>query len=127
MREDFVKILTAEIERHVDVAFEVRRMMAGVEEKRFARLPYLNDPYEPECETLIPHYQRQVCAALAAREWFRQHAPPWAPELPLSSADIVKLISSKSPARSSAFLPPRWLLAIGTTKSIPPFTFRLRV
>src|SRR5262249_27911752 len=98
MREDFFKILTAKIEQHVDVAFEVRRMMAGFEEKRFARLPYLDDPYEPECETLIPHYQRQVCAALAAREWFRQHAPHWAPELPLSSTDIEKLIRSKSPA-----------------------------
>ena len=95
MREDLFKILTAEIARHVEVEFEVRKGMA---EEKFARLPYLDDPYEPECETLIPHYQRQVCAALAAREWFRLHAPPWAPELPLSSSEIEKLIRSKSPA-----------------------------
>src|SRR5215475_8124034 len=126
MQEDVFKLCVVKIEQHVAVAFEVLKLMAEHDGKRFARLPYLNDPYEPECETLIPHYQRQVCAALAAREWFRQHAPPWAPELPLSSADIVKLISSKSPARSSAFLPPRWLLAIGTTKSIPRFKFMLR-
>jgi len=94
MREALLK----KIEQHVDVAFKVLRMMAGFEKKRFARLPYLDDPYQPECETVIPHYQRQVCAALAAREWFRAHAPPWAPELPLCSADIEKLINSKSPA-----------------------------
>src|SRR5215472_5647000 len=94
MREEILKI----IEQHVEVAFEVQGMMAGLEEKQFARLPYLNDPYDLECKTLIPHYRRQVRAALAAREWFRQHAPPWAPELPLSSSDIGKLVRSKSPA-----------------------------
>jgi len=98
MREDLHKILAAEIEQHVADAFEMQKMKADCLEKRFALLPYLNDPYEPNCETLIPHYQRQVCAALAAREWFRQHAPPWSPELPLSSSDIEKLVRSKSPA-----------------------------
>src|SRR5262249_34544581 len=98
MREDLHKILAAEIEQHVADAFEVLKLTAARVGERYAFLPYLDDPYQPECETLIPHYQRQVCAALAAREWFRQHAPPWSPELPLSSSDIEKLVRSKSPA-----------------------------
>jgi hypothetical protein len=28
-----------------------------------------------------------VCKALAARAWFRTHGPPWAPPLPLSTAE----------------------------------------
>jgi hypothetical protein len=39
-----------------------------------------------------------ICRALAAREWFRQHAPGM-PELPLSSAEIRKLIWSGDPRR----------------------------
>ena len=96
MREDLHKILAAEIERHVADAFEVLKLTAARVGERYAFLPYLDERYEPGCETLIPHLKRQVCRALAAREWFRQHAPPWSPELPLSSSEIEKLIRSKS-------------------------------
>src|SRR5262249_6120944 len=43
----------------------------------------------------FPQIQRIVCRALAARELFRRHAP-WAPVLPLRSADYEKMIHNKS-------------------------------
>jgi hypothetical protein len=84
------------IEQQVAAAFEALELTAAQVGQRHARLPYLDEPYEPECETLIPYLKQVVCRALAARKWFEQHAPPGAPELPLSSADIEKMIGSKS-------------------------------
>jgi hypothetical protein len=98
MREDVSKLCMVEIESHVERLFEMLKSTADRVGERFAFLPYLDDPYQPAYEPLIPHLQRQVCAALVARQWFQQHAPSWAPELPLCSVEIEKLVRSKSPA-----------------------------
>ena len=94
MREDVFKLCLAEIERHVERLFENARLKAVAAGKIYARVPYLEDLFPVEYKSSL--FQRQVCRALAAREWFRQHAPPWSPELPLSSSEIEKLIRSKS-------------------------------
>jgi len=97
MREDLLKILTAEIETQVERLFENERMRAVAAGKKFATVPYLDDLFAVEYTSLFPHIKRQVCAALAARECFRGIAPPWAPGLlPLSSTDIGKLVHSKN-------------------------------
>ena len=98
MREDLHQILLAEIESQVERLFENERLRAVATGKEFGEVPYLGDFFMVGYPPLFSHIKRQVCRALAAREWFRQHAPPWAPELPLSSSDIGKLIRSKSPA-----------------------------
>jgi hypothetical protein len=98
MRDDVFKLCMIEIESHVERLFEMLKSTADRVGEQFAFLPYLDDPYQPAYEPLIPHLQRQVCAALVARQWFQQHAPPSSPELPLSSTDIEKLVRSKSPA-----------------------------
>jgi hypothetical protein len=98
MREDVSKLCMVEIESHVERLFEMLKSTADRVGEQFAFLPYLDDPYQPAYEPLIPHLQRQVCAALVARQWLQQHAPPSSPELPLSSTDIEKLVRSKSPA-----------------------------
>src|SRR6516225_3888767 len=92
MREDVSKLCMVEIESHVERLFEMLKSTADRVGERFAFLPYLDDPYQPAYEPLIPHLQRQVCAALVARQWFQQHAPSWAPELPLCSVEIEKLV-----------------------------------
>src|SRR5262249_59295110 len=98
MREDVFKLCLAEIERHVERLFENGRLKAVAAGKIYARVPYLEDLFPVEYKSSL--FQRQVCRALAAREGFRQLAPAWASDLPLSSTDIEKLICSKNPAMS---------------------------
>jgi len=94
MREDLLKILVAEIESHVAQLFENARVRAVAAGEKFATVPYLDDRFLVECES--SHLQRTVCRALAPRESFRETAPHWAPELPLSSADCEKMIGGRS-------------------------------
>jgi hypothetical protein len=47
----------------------------------------LDFPYPLFDDACVANLKRLLCAALAARKWFSEHGPPWAPPLPLSSAE----------------------------------------
>ena len=96
MRDDLFKILVAEIESQVARLFEDERLRAVVAGEKFGRAPYIDELFQIEYTSLFPYLKHQICRALAARAAFRETAPHWAPELPLSSADIEKLIHCKN-------------------------------
>lgn|SRR5262245_5950137 len=82
--------------RHVAGRFEILRLVADATGDEFVRTPYTDELFSARDDSLFPLFEHSVCRALAAREAFRQDAPPWAPDLPLSSADCEKMIRSKS-------------------------------
>jgi hypothetical protein len=95
MHDDFTQFRT-KLWRHIADCFEALRVTANATGEEIARTPYTEEPFPVQCEALFPHFELMVYRALAAREAFRQDAPPWAPELPLSSAEWEKMIRSKS-------------------------------
>jgi len=80
--------------RHVAAAFEARRIAADFADKKFALTPYIEEPFPIQDETLF--LEQTVCRALIARAAFRETAPHWAPELPLSGVECEKMIRSKN-------------------------------
>jgi hypothetical protein len=84
------------IERHVVSLFESRRQAAIAAGEEFGLSPYLEEPFSIRRESLFPVVQSTVCRALTIRTSFRESAPHWAPDLPVSSADCEKMISGKS-------------------------------
>jgi hypothetical protein len=82
--------------RHVADKFELLRLVAEATGEEFVRTPYTEELVSARNESLFPFFEHSVCRALAARESFRQDAPPWAPDLPLSSADCEKMICGRS-------------------------------
>jgi hypothetical protein len=95
MDDDFTQF-RAKLERHVADMFETLRQAANAAGEEFARTPYTEELFSVRCEALFPHLEVTVCRALIAAEAFRQDAPPWAPELPVSSADWEKMIGGRS-------------------------------
>jgi hypothetical protein len=69
---------------------------ASVAGEEFALTPYTEEPFSIRRESLFPLVRHTVCRAAVARASFRESAPHWAPELPVSSADCEKMIRSKS-------------------------------
>jgi len=92
MRDPFFQAL----EKHVGGLFEAVRAAADLAGERYGRTPYTNELFPIEDEFLIQYLERTICRALAHRTWFRETAPPWAPELPLSPAEWNKMICGKS-------------------------------
>src|SRR5262249_13971453 len=90
MRHAFFK----KLEQHVGGLFEAVRTAANLTGERFGRTPYTDELFAVQGESLLP-YEQTVCRAVATREAFREHAPHWAPELPLSPAEWEKMIRSK--------------------------------
>jgi len=84
------------IERHVVELFEARRQAANAAGEDFVSAPYTEERFSIRRDSLFPFVQHQVCRALVARASFQVTAPPWAPELPLSSTEFEKMIGGKS-------------------------------
>ena len=80
--------------RHVAAMFEAERVAADLADKKFAVAPYTGERFSIDDESLLP--EQAVCRALFMHASFRETAPTWAPDLPLSSSDIEKMIQSKS-------------------------------
>ena len=80
------------IERHVVELFEARRQAANAAGEDFVSAPYTEERFSIRRDSLFPFVQHQVCRALVARASFQVTAPPWAPELPLSSTEFEKMI-----------------------------------
>src|SRR5262249_17090788 len=92
MRDPFFK----KLEQHVAGMFEAVRAAADLTGEQYARTPYTGELFSTQHDDLLPHLEQTVCRALAFREAFRETAPHWAPELPLSSAEYEKMIVSKN-------------------------------
>jgi len=91
LEEDFLKDCELAVKR----LFKNELLRAVATGEKFGAVPFLDDSFAVECESLFPQIQRIVCRALSARELFRMHVP-WAPALPLSSADCEKMIRDKN-------------------------------
>jgi len=92
MRDAFFQ----KLERHVTGMFDVVWLKAEAAGEEFARTPYTGELFSIHHEAMFPYLERIVCQALAHRASFRETAPHWAPELPLSPAEWEKMIGSKS-------------------------------
>jgi hypothetical protein len=89
MRDDLVERCAREFENHIRGLFENPRIIPG--SLALAEIPVIGGLYLADHECLIPILLPQICAALCARERFRQDAPDWAPILPLRSEDCEVL------------------------------------
>jgi hypothetical protein len=83
-------------EQHVAGLFEAVRAKAEAAGEKYACTPLTDELFSVRHEAVLPYLERQVCRALAHRQSFRETAPHWSPELPLSSAEYEKMIGSKS-------------------------------
>jgi hypothetical protein len=92
--DDLTQRYAAEFGPGVGVMIRAVQREAVRTEAEYAEVPYIKDRFPAHRPYVTPQLERMICRALAAREWFRQHAPPGMPELPLSSAEIRKLIWS---------------------------------
>jgi hypothetical protein len=88
--------LLQRIERHVVELFEARRQVAIAAGEEFAPAPYTHERFSVRRESLFRGVQTTVCRALTIRASFRETAPPWAPDLPLSSTEFEKMIGGRS-------------------------------
>src|SRR5262245_14635615 len=86
----------SQLEQHVIDMLEARRLKAIATGEEFIRMPYTEELFSIRRESLFPLFKDTVCRALTGRASFRETAPPWAPDLPVSSAEWEKMIGSKS-------------------------------
>jgi hypothetical protein len=82
--EPLVELCAHEFELFVDALFWKNRASGD----ELCRAPIIERLYFVQDDAYIAKLKRLVHAAVAARKWFREHAPPWAPTLPLSFAEI---------------------------------------
>jgi len=95
MRSDtLAELCGSQLEQHVEKLFAVARLQADMAGEKFGIVPFTNDQFPLNAESLFPHYKRMMLAALRARKKFRETGPSWAPELPLASSDYEKMICS---------------------------------
>jgi len=94
---DLPHLCACEFEKHISEMFEAGELQAIARGHYVAQAPYIDYPYFVLDEVLIQTLKRRVCRALAAREWFRKTKPPWAPDLPLSAAEIAKMQEDPDP------------------------------
>src|SRR5262245_50214040 len=93
--ENLVELCASKLEQHVERLFTVERLKADVDGKKFGVVPYIDEQFPVDCESLFPYYKRMIAAALSARKKFRETGPSWAPVLPLASLDYEKMIRSE--------------------------------
>jgi hypothetical protein len=91
--ERLAELCADEFERAVD------KLFAKTREDGFylARTPITHRLYDVNNPAQIHKFKQDIRAALAARVWFRQHGPLWAPPLPLNYADCEKLEHDADP------------------------------
>jgi hypothetical protein len=91
---DLAELYGSELEREVKRLFEKQRTTT---ERGRVRDPVLEAEYFIEDEERSQLLQQRACCALGARRWFRTHRPAWAPDLPISHSEIVKMRQHPSP------------------------------
>jgi len=93
MRSDnLVELCKHEFAELIDDLFQMNRDNGH----EFLRTPITNRLYSTWDDDYIFKLKRNIYTALAARKWFREHGPSWAPLLPLTFADIDKLKRDES-------------------------------
>jgi hypothetical protein len=89
---DYARLGAHKFEQEVDKLFEAEKSRVLACREEYGRVPYLDYPYcVLDGEEIIAMFKRNVCLALAAKKWFEQHKPSWAPSLPLSPAEWEKV------------------------------------
>src|SRR5262249_18679649 len=88
-------VLFQKLGQHVGPLFEAVRAKAEAAGEKYGRTPYTRELFSIHDEAMFLHLEQAECRALAHRVGFRETAPHWAPELPLSSAECEKMIRSR--------------------------------
>jgi len=95
---DYIRLGAHKFEQDVDKLFEAEKSRVLACGEEFADLPVIGGRY---CvlygEKTIAMFKRNVCLALAAKNWFKAHKPSWAPDLPLNDAEHKKLTDDENP------------------------------
>jgi len=95
---DYIRLGAHKFEQAVDKLFEAEKSRVLACREKWGRVPCLDYPYcVLDGEETIVMFKRNVCLALAAKKWFEQHKPSWAPSLPLNDAEHEKLTDDENP------------------------------
>jgi hypothetical protein len=98
MPNDLLQLCTAKFEAKVEGLFKnnppTHMSLAGCPAYHAPLIEYC---YLASDEKRIQEFKRLVRNALAASEWFRQHAPSWALPLPVSCAELDYIHPGLSP------------------------------
>jgi hypothetical protein len=93
MRDDLLKILTAEIEsnvKRVAELFEQEKKLALLDKFQLGHAPIIGFPFHAwDDEKHINHLQHLACCASGAQTWFKQTAPSWPQPLPVSCDELA--------------------------------------
>jgi len=115
------ELCRSKLEQHVEHVFQLERIRVMMTEEKYGTAPYTDDPFPIHCESLFPHFKRMVVAALSARVSFERQKPRWAPQLPLCSDDIDKLLCDKDPRFNLVgYFAASWA-CVNWDQSHPPF------
>jgi hypothetical protein len=93
------ELCRSKLDQHVEQVFQLGRIQAMMAGEDYGIVPYIEDSFPIHCEPLFPHFKRMMIAALSARWLFEKQKPDWAPQLPLCSDDIDKLLRNEDDPR----------------------------
>jgi hypothetical protein len=92
MREDLLRLLTAEIEsnvKRVAELFEQEKKLALLDKFQLGHAPIIGFSFHAgDDEKIIQRLQRLAWRALGTQAWFKQTAPSWAQPLPVSCDEL---------------------------------------